>query len=270
MMKTKADPASGALGLPSGARFYRCALQVNPFGYLARRKKQTRFETETDYNDAIIQACRDRNIEVIAVTDHYRVCSSTSLVESAKTAGILVFPGFEAVTKDGVHFLCLFDPAKDLDALERVLGDCGLHDEDEPSPTGKYDTLELLEESKKWGAACVADHVAGRGGLLATLSGQARINAWTSPDLLACCLPGPVLDALDNLRPILENKNAEHRREQALATINAQDVSNPADLQKPGASCWIKESAKADLPPRTLRGGGCVSGSTQGGRAVAS
>ncbi|MBI2191973.1 MAG: AAA family ATPase [Planctomycetes bacterium] len=242
-MTTKADPALvGALRLPSGARFYRCALQVNPFEYIGRHKKQTQFTTENDYNNAIIQACQERKIEVVAVTDHYRVRSSRSLVESAKAAGIHVFPGFEAVTKDGVHFLCLFDPTKDLDSLERVVGDCGIHDQGAKSPTGKYDALELLEESRKWGAACVAAHVAGQGGLLATLSGQARINAWTSHNLLACSLPGPVSDAPDNLRPILENKNAEHRRDRALAILNAQDVSGPDDLEKPGASCWIKMS----------------------------
>ncbi|MBI2880484.1 MAG: AAA family ATPase [Candidatus Tectomicrobia bacterium] len=231
-----------ALKLPSGARFYRCALQVNPFEYLGRHKKQSLFKTETDYNNAVIQACQKRNIEVVAVTDHYRVRSSKSLVELAKAAGIHVFPGFEAVTKDGVHFLCLFDPTKDLGSLERVVGDCGIHDHDVESPTGKYDALELLEESRKWGAACVAAHVAGQGGLLATLSGQSRMNAWTSPHLLACSLPGPVSDAPENLRQILENKNAEHRRDRPLAIINAQDVCSPDDFEKPGVSCWIKMS----------------------------
>lgn len=241
-MTIKADPVLDAVKLPSGARFYRCALQVNPFEYLRRHKKQTQFTTEADYNTAIIQACREKKIEVIAVTDHYRVRSSKSLIECAKKAGIHVFPGFEAVTKDGVHFLCLFDPTKDLDSLERVIGDCGIHDQDAASPTGKYDTLELLDESRKWEASCIAAHVAGQGGLLATLSGQARMTAWKSNNLLACSLPGPVSDAPDNLRPILENRNAEYHRDRPLAIINAQDISAPEDFDKPGASCWIKMS----------------------------
>jgi DNA repair ATPase RecN len=241
-MTSKADPLLNALKLPGGARFYRCALQVNPFEYVSRHKRQSRFKGEADYNSAIIQACQEKKIEVIAVTDHYRVRSSKSLIDCAKKAGIHVFPGFEAVTKDGVHFLCLFDPTKDVDSLERVVGDCGIHDQGAASPTGKYDTLELLEESRKWEASCVAAHVAGQGGLLATLSGQARMNAWKSNNLLACSLPGPVSDAPDNLRPILENKNAEHHRERPLAIINAQDISGPEDFDKPGASCWIKMS----------------------------
>lgn len=241
-MTTKADPVLTALKLPGGARFFRCALQVNPFEYLSRHKKRTLFKTETDYNNAIIQACQKLNIEVVAVTDHYRVHSSKSLVDCARAAGIHVFPGFEAVTKDGVHFLCLFDPTKDLDSLERVVGDCGIHDDGAASSTGKYDTLELLEESRKWGAACVAAHVAGRGGLLTALSGQSRMKAWTSHNLHACSLPGPVSDAPENLRPILENKNAEHHRDRPLAILNVQDVSGPDDFDKPGASCLIKMS----------------------------
>ncbi len=241
-MTPKADPLLNALELPGGARFYRCALQVNPFEYISRYKKQSRFKAEADYNNAIIQACQEKKIEVIAVTDHYRVRSSKSLIECAKKAGIQVLPAFEAVTKDGVHFLCLFDPTKDVDSLERVVGDCGVHDQGAASPTGKYDTLELLEESRKWEAVCVAAHVAGQGGLLDMLSGQSRMNAWKSNNLLACSLPGPISDAPDNLRAILENKNAEHHRERPLAIINAQDISAPEDLDKPGVSCWIKMS----------------------------
>ena len=241
-MTTMADPILNALKLPGGARFYRCALQVNPFEYLSRHKKQSRLKTEMDYNNAIIQACQERKIEVIAITDHYRVRSSKSLIDCARAAGIHAFPGFEAVTKDGVHFLCLFDPMKDLDSIERVVGDCGIHDSGAKSPTGKYDTLELLDESRKWGAACIAAHVAGQGGLLDTLSGQSRMNAWKSHNLLACSLPGPVSNAPESLRSILENKNAEHRRDRPLAVLNAQDVSGPDDFDKPGASCWIKMS----------------------------
>jgi len=241
-MTTKVDPHLDAVNLPGGARFYRCALHVNPFEYLVRHKKQSRFKTDTDYNTAIIEACLKKKIEVIAVTDHYHVHSSESLIEFAREAGIHVFPGFEALTKDGVHLLCLFEPATKLNSLERLIGDCGIRDQGALSPIGDYDTLELLEKSREWKAAFVAAHVAGKGGLLTTLSGQTRINAWTSHNLFACSLPGPVSDAPVNLRPILENKNAEHRRKRPVAIINAQDVSSPEDLGEPGTSCWIKMS----------------------------
>ncbi|HYW77222.1 MAG TPA: AAA family ATPase [Gammaproteobacteria bacterium] len=231
-----------ALELPNGARFYRCALQVNPYAYLERHNKQSSFTSESDYNSAVVQACLDIGIEVIGVTDHYRVRDSANLVRAARDAGIHAFSGFEAVTKDGVHFLCLFDPDKD-DMLERFIGDCGIHDDSHVSPTGALDSTEILDCSKKWGAACIAAHVAAdQGGLLKVLSGQSRINAWTSPHLLACALPGPVTDAPDGIRPILENKDAQHKRARPVAIINASDINDPEDLKTDGASCFIKMS----------------------------
>ena len=230
-----------ALKLPNGARFYRCALQVNPFAYLNRHNKQTTFKKEAEYNAAIVAACQENGIEVIGVTDHYRVEESVGLIKAARAAGLFAFSGFEAVTKDGVHFLCLFDPEKE-NVLERVIGECGIHDTAAASPTGSLDSLELLACAKKWGASCIAAHVAGEGGLLKKLSGQTRVNVWTSPDLLACALAGPVDQAPEGIRPILENKDASHRRDSPVAIINASDVNGPEDLKNAGASCFIKMS----------------------------
>ena len=235
-------PIKKALFLPNGARFYRASLQVNPFEYLIRHNKQTSYNDEASYNAAMIQACIDQDIEVIAVTDHYRVNSAIGLIETAESAGIIVFRGFEAVSKDGVHMLCLFDPSKDIDSINRIIGDCGIHDDSEPSPLGKYDVCELLEECQQWNCMCIAAHVAAQGGLLKTLSGQTGIKAWTDDRLVACSLPGPVDDAPDNLRPIIQNKNGDYRREHPIAVLNAQDINDPEDFKRPGAWCYVKMS----------------------------
>ena len=236
------DRMQSALNLPNGARFYRCALQVNPFAYIVRYNKKTAFKSEEEYNKAIVDACLEIGIEVIAVTDHYRARESATLVHAARNVGLYAFSGFEAVTKDGVHFLCLFDPDKD-ESLERFIGECGIHDADQPSPTGNFDSIELLDRSKIWGAVCIAAHVASDGGLLKKLSGQPRINAWTNPNLLACALPGPVSDAPEGIRPILENRDAQHKRDRIPAILNASDVSDPKDMKETSASCYIKMSA---------------------------
>jgi len=238
-----AEVAVNSIVVANGARFYRCALQVNPFEYLGRHKKKTTFTTEAAYNAAIVQACRELGIEMIAVTDHFRIQSSAGLIKAAREAGLHVFPGFEAATKEGIHFLCLFDPTRELASIERVIGDCGVHDEVDDSPTGKYDVGELLEEAaNKWGAVCIAAHVASERGLLTSLHGQARAKARKSERLHACSLPGPISDALDDVRPMIENKNPDYRRDLPIAVLNAQDVSGPDDLRKAGASCWLKMS----------------------------
>lgn len=241
MSGTQSERLNAALNLPNGARFYRCAFQVNPFSYLKRHNKQTMFSTEQHYNAAIIAACQEAEIEVIGVTDHYRVQESTSLVQAAREAGLFAFSGFEAVTKDGVHFLCLFDPDKD-NMLERFIGECGIHDSNAASPTGILDSGEFLGRTKKWGGICIAAHVAGEGGLLKKLSGQTRMNVWKSPELLACALAGPLDDAPQGIRPILENKDAEHKRSRPVAIVNASDVDSPDDLKGDSSSCFVKMS----------------------------
>jgi len=102
--KTRSQALNEALKQPNGARFYRCALQVNPFAYHGRHAKQTAFQNEAAYNAAIVEACHANNIEAIAVTDHFRVSDSQGLVSAARAAGIFVFGGFEASSNDGIHF----------------------------------------------------------------------------------------------------------------------------------------------------------------------
>lgn len=231
-----------ALTLPSGARFYRCALQVNPFAYVQRHARTTAFDSEETYNAGLIHSCHENGIEVIAITDHQRCNTGQSLAEAARAAGIIVFPGAEVETKEGVHMLLLFDPDASWERCNGVLGDCGIHDQANPPPTIKYDVRELLREAEQWGCICIAAHVAGEKGLLQVLDNQARVAAWKSDHLLACSLPGPAGEAPENLRPILLNKSPEYRRNRPVAIVNAKDVSAPVDLSQPGASCWIKMS----------------------------
>ena len=236
------DPIKSALSLPNGARFYKCALQVNPYQYLVANKKNTRYVDEASYNRDLIAALKAADVQVIAITDHHRVSSSLRLQDEARAAGIHVFPGFEATTKDGVHVLCIFD-SKCARDLERVLGDCGIHDDTGRSEPCKYDATEFLEQASSWGAICIAAHAATSGGLLATLKGRPRINAWCSPKLMACSIAGPISSAPEGIRDILENKDPEYRRDRSVAVLNAQDVSDPVDVAKPGSTCWIKMSS---------------------------
>ena len=122
------DHIGDALRKPTGARFYKCALQVNPFDYVRRHAKPSAFSNEEDYNNAIVSTCLKLDIEVVGITDHFRVASSQSLAESLRTAGIHVFVGFEASSCEGVHLLCLFASTTSIDELERTIGVCGVTD----------------------------------------------------------------------------------------------------------------------------------------------
>jgi hypothetical protein len=237
---TPSDLLESCTKMPNGARFYKCALQINPYDYLIRNNKKTIFSDE--YNAAIVKTCKEEKIEVIGITDHYRVKESSQLAQAARAANIFVFNGFEAVTKDGVHFLCLFDPKFD-NSLERYIGDCGIHNESDLSPLGNKDTQELLACAKYWPCACIAAHGAhANGGLLKKLSGKTRIDAWKSENLLACALPGPTEDAPEELKNILKNKYPQYHRKRNIAVIHATDVNCPENLKENGASCFIKMS----------------------------
>lgn len=230
-----------ALAAPAGARFRKCALQVNPFQYVIEHGKKTAFADEAAYNASMVKALLAEKVEVIAVTDHYRVRTSVSLWTAAVAAGIVVLPGFEAVTKEGVHFLCLFDPSKSAEAIERAIGACGVHG-DGIGAVGELDSIELLEKGKGWGAVFVAAHVVANGGLLVTLKGASRAAVWRHELLMACSLPGPASAAQDAHRNILRNTDKAHHRPRPVAIVNAQDISAPGDVAGPGASCWIKVS----------------------------
>lgn len=224
-----------------GASFYRCALQVNPFAYLNRHGKKTNWADEDAYNEAIVDACLQHGVDAIGITDHYQIKTGRSLKRAAEQAGVVVFPGFEAVTKDGVHLLCLFDSSTSEAEVERRIGQCQVVEGEADSPIGGLDATEFLEAAtRQWDAVCIAAHVAGPGGLLKVLGGQSRMSAWKDPNLRACCLPGPISDAPENLRPIIRNTSADYRRPYSVAVLNAKDVCDPADLGRPGASTLIK------------------------------
>ena len=142
---------------------------------------------------------------------------------------------------DGVHLLILFEVGTNLNRIDRFIGKCGIADGDEDSPIADHDAVSLMRLATEAGAIPIAAHVAGDGGLL-RLKGKARIRAWCNSDLIAVALPGPIADAPDPERPILQNKNADHKRVQPPAVINANDVCSPEDLASPSHSCWIKMS----------------------------
>ena len=80
------------------------------------------------------------------------------------------------------------------------------------------------------------------------LSGKPRIQAWQAEDLLAIQIPGPVEDLPQDVRQIVENRNADYRRTHAaedrlaVAVVNAKDIVKPEDLDDRSATCWIKMS----------------------------
>lgn len=231
---------TAALEMPSGARWLRCVLQVNPYDYLLREGRPDAFADELTYNKALVAALVTAEVDVIAITDHFCVRSSEGLAAAAGTAGITVFPGFEAKSKEGVHLLVLFNPGTSVAAVEQRIAECGVSPAAGSSEAGNLLLEELLERLPNWGATAVAPHVTTDGGLLTLQPSTGRMSAWSLRDLHAVAVaraPG------QEHQSILGNSDVNYRREFAVAVLHACDVSRPADVAHAYASTWIKLSS---------------------------
>ena len=146
-----------------------------------------------------------------------------------------------------IHVLCLYNPNTKEAQLHRFLGELGVTNLGSQE-LSKCLFSEILDRVQKQGGVTIAAHVTGDKGILKTLSGQARINAWKNKNLLAVQIPGSVKDLPVEYRPIVQNKDPAYKRELpagidlALAVVNAKDITTPVDLQDPSATCWIKMS----------------------------
>ena len=190
----------------------------------------------------------DLDVSVMAITDHNSVSGVPVFRQFAERSGITIFPGFELTSSKGIHVLCIYPPDTGQEQLGRYLGEFGIRGTEpsaDPSNRSLEDILEIVQTQR---GITIAAHATTKGGLLKVLSGQARINAWRDPNLLAIQIPGAIEDLPQDLRAIVENKNREYRRahpadeRQALAVVNAKDVTAPKDLDDRAATCWIKMS----------------------------
>lgn len=237
-----------ALGLPIGAEYHRCALQVNPHHYAATYRGRTTTGTPAQHARAIVEKAIDLGISVLAVTDHNHVGGVPEFRAAAEGTGVHIFPGFELASSEGVHVLCIYPTDIEQGQLERYLGEFGIRDTNPSSALADTPFSELLAKVREQGGIAVSAHVTNDGGLFRTLEGQPRIQAWKCKDLLAIQIPGPVDDLTHGDRLIVQNKNADYARphaashEAAIAVVNAKDVTQPDDLEDRAASCWIKMS----------------------------
>ena len=104
------------------ARFWRCALQVNPVGYNGTYRGADHGLDEGGYNQALLQKCLELGIKVVGLADHGSVASVDALRQVLQPHGIVVFPGFEIASNDKTHYVCLFSEETTGQQLERYLG----------------------------------------------------------------------------------------------------------------------------------------------------
>lgn len=242
------DPLTSAKQLPRGAVFHRCALQVNPHHYAGTFRGKANDGDGAQYARAIIDKALHIGITVLAITDHNSVAGVPDFRSAAAGTAIEVFPGFELCSREGVHVICIYPQATDDERMGRYLGSFGITNTAPSSDLADKGVAEILRMVREQGGVSIAAHVTGDKGLFKTLTGQPLIQAWRSPDLLAIQIPGRIDELPQKELLIVENRNPDYARtdaveeRQAIAIVNARDVGKPEDLEDPFASCWIKMS----------------------------
>ncbi|NBA82307.1 hypothetical protein GVN15_16825 [Pseudomonas putida] len=222
------------------ARFWRCALQVNPFSYHAAYRGADLAIDEAAYNQALLEQCRETGVNVIGVADHGSVAAVDALRQALTPHGIVVFPGFEIAASDKTHFVCLFDENTSVQSLERYLGNLDLLDPEERILPSRLGSIQLINKIEELGGFIYAAHCTQDSGLL-----KHRLqHVWKHPALRAAQIPHSV-EALegedgDFYRRVLLGRDAAYQRERPMALINAKDVAKPEDLGKANATCLIK------------------------------
>lgn len=222
------------------ARFWRCALQVNPFSYNGAYRGVDHGLDEGEYNQALLQKCLELGVRVVGLADHGSVRSVDALRLVLQPHGIVVFPGFEIASNDKTHYVCLFPEDTTVQQLDRYLGHLKLLDPTDGVMPSRLSSEDLIEEVDQLGGFIYAAHCTQDSGLL-----KNRLNhIWKHPKLRAAQIPGPIDDLKgvedDFYRKVFLNKDESYRRERPVAAINAKDVAKPNDLEHPSATCFIK------------------------------
>ncbi|WP_193493160.1 TrlF family AAA-like ATPase [Photorhabdus bodei] len=220
------------------ARFFKCALQVNSSGYIKYRGQQPTL-SEDDYNQQLLNASLEMEIEVIGLADHGSVNGFEKIRDLFAQHGIVVFPGFEVASSEKIHFVCLFDESASADLIKMHLGALGV-DINQPEAPVQKSATDIINYVNDKGGFIFAAHCTNDDGVL-----KRRMDyVWQHKRLLAAQIPGSIEDLKgvesDFYRKVFLNKNDDYRREREMAAINAADVAKPEEIKADGASCLIK------------------------------
>ena len=134
--------------MDKGAHFYRCDLQVHT--PRDRQWSGTHYISDTDrseYAARFIQACRDKGIDAVAITDHHDLTFVNYIRAAAKeeldddgasvpaNKKIVVFPGIELTLNVPCQALLIFDAAFPADLFSLALNALAITPLDASTPT---------------------------------------------------------------------------------------------------------------------------------------
>ncbi|MCY3994416.1 MAG: hypothetical protein OXF50_24545 [Caldilineaceae bacterium] len=90
---------------PRGARFYRCALQVNPHDYAQTYRGQTIQGDALSHAQEIVDKAVAMGIEVLAITDYKSVNGVAAFRAASRNKPVRIFPDFELFSRQPLEDL---------------------------------------------------------------------------------------------------------------------------------------------------------------------
>lgn len=221
-----------------GARWVRVSLQVNPFKYQGKNSPSNNFESESQYNEAILQQCESLGIEIIAITDHWNVDSAQSLIKAASEKNIVALPGFEANTAEGIHLLVIFEEGTPNASINAAIGACGVQPACANGMTG-HSYQQIMAHMTQMGALVIPAHVnVPKSGMLTGRAGQPLISLINNENLHALAVTPNREEGTD--QDLIIRGIKPYDRPHPLSVIHSDDIVHPDNFLKEGGTTWLK------------------------------
>lgn len=218
----------------------------------------------------ILLKSKEENIKVVSITDHNSIAgykklmqikedmikemvvlkpfSSTEQVrkrlEEIETTlklfeSILILPGVEFQTSNCIHMLIIFNPTHTINEIEDFLLGAGFDSAsgDVSDSFSRWCILDLYENCKKMDCLCIDAHTDSEKGILTTLKGKIKGEAFRNDLLTAISYKSEL--TIQKIESLLSNK--EYKRSSPISFVKFSDAHNLETIGK--HYTWMKLDA---------------------------
>lgn len=206
----------------------------------------------------IIEIASEKKIDILAITDHnsikgysriqslwqktkneYNALVGISDSKEAKAKAkllkrtldafdsLLLLPGVEFEVNNGIHLLVLFNPEISIATIEDFLKEGGYEENTfgrENDVFSNWSIFDLYKESKNYDCVVLDAHSDSTKGVFNTLTGQARVHAFTDSALAGICYKN------ENQKNSIESIISQHSRNTTKAFLKSSDAHQTAEI----------------------------------------
>ncbi|MCX9026154.1 MAG: AAA family ATPase [Candidatus Methanoperedens sp.] len=145
------------------------------------------FEDKNVKADAIVKKSIELELDAIAITDHNSAEWIDVVKEKAKGTSLVIFPGVEITTLEGLHIVALFDIDKSRAVIENFLGAIDIT----PDKYGATDAIssfnaqQVIEKIVERHGLAILAHIDSYKGAFKELSGNPRLKLFNEAEYVA-------------------------------------------------------------------------------------